>query len=43
MDVWYVDHRNFWLDLKILGLTLTKVAKRENTEGRAMKPFDGTN
>jgi len=28
LDVWYVDHRNFWLDMKILALTLIKVIKR---------------
>lgn len=25
LDVWYVDHQSFWLDLKILWLTLTKM------------------
>ena len=29
LDVWYVDNRSFWLDLRILWLTLAKVAKRE--------------
>jgi lipopolysaccharide/colanic/teichoic acid biosynthesis glycosyltransferase len=29
LDVWYVDHWSFWLDLKILGLTLWKVIRRE--------------
>ncbi len=29
LDVWYVDHRSLWLDLKILLLTLWKVLKRE--------------
>jgi sugar transferase EpsL len=29
MDVWYVDHWSFWLDLKILFLTPWKVFKRE--------------
>lgn len=29
LDVWYVDHQSIWLDLKILGLTLIKVLKRE--------------
>ena len=29
LDVWYVDHQSLWLDLKILGLTLIKVIKRE--------------
>lgn len=28
-DVWYVDNRSFWLDLKILVLTLWKTFKRE--------------
>jgi lipopolysaccharide/colanic/teichoic acid biosynthesis glycosyltransferase len=28
-DVWYVDHRSFWLDVKILWLTVWKVFKRE--------------
>lgn len=28
-DVWYVDNRSFWLDLKILVLTLWKALKRE--------------
>jgi len=29
MDVWYVDHRSFWLDIKIIFVTLWKVLKRE--------------
>jgi sugar transferase EpsL len=29
LDVWYVDNRSFWLDLKILCVTLWKVLKRE--------------
>lgn len=29
LDVWYVDNRSFWLDIKILFLTLYKVIKRE--------------
>jgi sugar transferase EpsL len=29
LDVWYVDHWSFWLDLKILFLTVWKVFKRE--------------
>ncbi|MDI6694325.1 MAG: sugar transferase [Anaerolineales bacterium] len=29
LDVWYVDHWSFWLDVKILFLTLVKVLKRE--------------
>lgn len=29
LDVWYVDHQTFWLDLKILLITLWKAIKRE--------------
>jgi lipopolysaccharide/colanic/teichoic acid biosynthesis glycosyltransferase len=29
LDVWYVDHRSIWLDLKIIGMTLMKVVRRE--------------
>lgn len=28
-DIWYVDHHNFWIDLKIIVLTLKKVFLRE--------------
>ncbi len=30
LDVWYVDHFSFWLDFKIILLTVWKVIKREN-------------
>jgi len=30
LDVWYVDHQSFWLDIKILILTFKKVLKREH-------------
>jgi len=29
LDVWYVDHRSLWLDLKILMITVKKVFTRE--------------
>ncbi len=29
LDVWYVDHRSLWLDLRILWLTVCKVIVRE--------------
>jgi len=29
LDVWYVDHWSFWLDIRILLLTVWKVLKRE--------------
>jgi sugar transferase EpsL len=37
LDVWYVDHWSFWLDLRILAITLWKVIKREgiNQPGEA--------
>ncbi|MCW5632674.1 MAG: sugar transferase [Rubrivivax sp.] len=44
-DVWYVDHRGFALDLRILALTLAKVLQREGiaAPGHAtMEPFRGS-
>jgi lipopolysaccharide/colanic/teichoic acid biosynthesis glycosyltransferase len=40
LDVWYIDHWNLWLDLKILLLTVGKVLKSENIsqEGYATAP-----
>ena len=29
LDVWYVDHRSLWLDIKILWLTIKKVLVRD--------------
>ncbi len=29
LDVWYVDHVSFWLDVKIIALTVWKILKRE--------------
>ncbi len=43
-DVWYVDHLNFWLDVRILFLTVRKVFVREgiSQEGQAtMEVFNG--
>ena len=43
LDVWYVDNQSFWLDLKILYLTVFRVFKREgiNHEDHiAMPRFD---
>ena len=45
LDVWYVDNQSFWLDMKILWLTIRKVLVREgiNQDGQAtMEPFKGT-
>jgi len=33
LDVWYVDNRSFWLDLKILLLTVRKVLVRDGISG----------
>ena len=33
LDVWYVDNCNFWLDLKILWMTLLKVLRAEGISG----------
>ncbi len=44
-DVWYVENRNFWLDLKIIFLTIKKVLVREgiSAAGEAtMSRFMGT-
>jgi lipopolysaccharide/colanic/teichoic acid biosynthesis glycosyltransferase len=37
LDVWYVEHQSFWLDLKVIALTLWKILKREgiNEPGQA--------
>ncbi len=45
LDIWYVDHRSFRLDLLILFRTAKKVLIREgiNSEGQAtMEKFKGT-
>lgn len=43
-DLWYVDHRSFWLDMKILWLTFLKVVKRKDinsTTSATMEKFKG--
>ena len=45
LDVWYIGHQSFWLDIKILWLTLIKVLRREgiSAPGEATMPlFMGT-
>ena len=41
LDVWYVNHRSFWLDIKIIFLTIWKVLKREGItqEGQATTEY----
>ena len=44
LDVWYVDHRSLWLDVKILWLTVRKVLVRDgiSAPGDATMPqFEG--
>ena len=44
LDVWYVDHRSFWLDMKILAMTVQLVLTRKgvNAQGEAtMRKFTG--
>ena len=40
LDIWYVDHQSFWLDIKILFMTVIKAIKREsiNAPGSATAP-----
>ena len=45
LDVWYVDHQSFWLDLRIFILTIWTVIRRDGicAAGEAtMPPFRGT-
>ncbi|MDJ0751171.1 MAG: sugar transferase [Woeseiaceae bacterium] len=41
LDVWYVDNRSFWLDLKIILMTVWKTMKREgiSKEGHATTDY----
>ena len=44
LDIWYVDNRTIWLDLKIIWLTIRKVLKRDgiSAAGEATMPkFEG--
>lgn len=46
LDVWYVDNQSFWLDLKILFLTIRKVIIRDGisaTGEATMSKFKGSN
>jgi sugar transferase EpsL len=45
LDVWYVDNQSFWLDVKIIFMTVWKIFKREgiNQQGQAtMEEFMGS-
>jgi len=44
LDVWYVDHRSFWLDMRIIVKTFFKVFARtgiNSEEGKTMEEFWG--
>ena len=46
LDVWYVDNQSFWLDIKVIGLTLKKVIVRDgiSADGEAtMTKFTRSN
>jgi lipopolysaccharide/colanic/teichoic acid biosynthesis glycosyltransferase len=43
-DIWYVDNRSFWLDMKILWMTFLKVIKRSDVNSDThvtMEAFKG--
>ena len=45
LDVWYVDHRSLWLDIRIIAMTIGKILKREGIShpGQAtMEEFKGS-
>lgn len=45
LDVWYVDHWSFWLDMKIIWLTVKKVVRSEGISQAGnvtMEKFKGT-
>ena len=42
LDVWYVDNLSFWLDLKIIVMTIVNILRRKDinaTDAATMKPF----
>ena len=46
LDVWYIENWSFWLDLKILFITVWKVLKRSDisqTGQATIAPFNGKN
>ena len=45
LDVWYVDNRSLWLDMRILLMTIVRVLKRDgiSSDGHATMPeFTGS-
>jgi sugar transferase EpsL len=46
LDVWYVEHRSLWLDLRIMGRTLVQALGGKGVYVNAQttaERFDGTN
>lgn len=46
LDVWYVEHKTFWLDLKIMFLTFTQIFRTQEVfsdDSTTSPMFDGTN
>jgi undecaprenyl phosphate N,N'-diacetylbacillosamine 1-phosphate transferase len=46
LDVWYVKHQSFWLDLKIVFITMIKILKTEGISGKGVvtaEKFNGGN
>lgn len=46
LDVWYVDHLSFWLDVRIVLITLLRVVRAEGISGRGVataERFTGDN
>lgn len=41
LDVWYVEHQSFWLDMRILFMTIGAVVKRDgiHAHGEATMPY----
>jgi len=46
LDVWYVDHCAFWIDVKVIFITIKKVIRHDDINNDAavtMYPFNGDN
>lgn len=45
LDLWYINHQSFWLDLKILALTIPAILQRKDIRcpgEPSMRPFQGS-
>lgn len=40
MDIWYVNNKSFWLNIKIILITIVKVIKREGISGDGIATMD---